>query len=330
MATVVGTVCFVLWWGVWAAYTVLDGLVIGAGLLRYRLAHQASAGGVPVSNAGVFTNRSQMWLLITGGAILMACPITKPFPFSSLYAGLLLLVAAVMLRAVAFKVYGRWAPFRPKPLADAVLLICTLLPALLLGVVFGAVLRGLPIGARGGHGGLWLPLDPYNALTALLFGALCAMQGTLYAASKATGSVQEQDQRMARGAWTLVLILSIMLVVYTWHDTRLRDNYVTHPVLLIIPLVAAIALVVTQLFADHGQLHRASAASRVATACWVASGVAGLFPNVVLSSVDPSFNVTIHHAAFSVLAEKTLVVMAIALVLHRLAERSDSAAMERG
>lgn len=305
---------FVLWSVLWAVYFMLDGFVLGTGMLHLCLGKSESGRRMLMASVGPVWDGNEVWLLTAGGATFAAFPTTYALMFSYLYAALLLLLFALIFRGVAIEFRSKVDNPTWKRLWDTTFFVCSLLPALLLGTAFGNIFHGLPMDAQGCHGGLLSLLKPYGLVTGLLFVLLFAVHGALYAALKTTGEVAEKAQRVAKGTWPVLLMVAVIFLVYTWFDTNLYDNYVAHPILLSIPLIAVWAMICSRLLMTSGSLLKAFACSCVTIVFVVFTGVAGLFPNLIPSSRDPAFSLTIYNSSSSLLTLKIMTVVALIFV----------------
>ena len=305
---------FVLWSVLWAVYFMLDGFVLGTGMLHKCLGKTDSDKRMLIQSVGPIWDGNEVWLLTAGGATFAAFPTTYALMFSYLYSALLLLLFSLILRGVSFEFRGRMPGASWQKTWDHVIFICSFLPSLLFGVAFGNIFEGLPMDASGHHGGLFALLNPYGLLTGLLFVLLFAVHGALYASVKTTGEVAGKAQRVAKGAWPVLLVTAVIFLVYTAFATHLYDNYLHHPVLLIVPTVAVAALVAIKVFLVRGALLRAFAASCVTVLFVVFTGVTGLFPNLIPSSLDTRFSLTIFNSSSSLLTLQIMTAVALVFV----------------
>jgi cytochrome d ubiquinol oxidase subunit II len=305
---------FVLWSVLWAVYFMLDGFVLGTGMLHLCLGRTDTDRRVLIHSVGPVWDGNEVWLLTAGGATFAAFPTAYALMFSYLYAALLLLLFTLIIRGVSLEFRGKLEGAGWKRVWDAALFACSLLPALLLGVAFGNIFRGLPMDASGHHGGLPALLNPYGLVTGLLFVLLFAVHGALYVAIKTTGDLAARAQRVARGAWPALLAVAVAFLVHTRLATRLYDNSLAHPALFAVPLTAVAAMLGLRLFLAADAPRRAFACSCVTIVAVVATGVAGLFPNLIPSSLDAAYNLTIYNTSSSLLTLKIMTVVALVFV----------------
>src|SRR5208337_1659637 len=287
---------FALWGLLWAVYFMLDGFVLGAGMLQNFLAKNENEKKAMIAIVGPVWNGNEVWLITAGGATFAAFPTTYALMFSYLYTALLLLLFALIIRGVSLEFRGKVANDAWKRLWDIGILLGSFLPALLLGVAFGNIFKGLPMDAAGYHGNLFTLLNPYGLLTGILFVALFVVHGAIYASVKTGEDLSARAMGVADKAWAVLLIVAVAFLVYTAFATGLFLNYMSTPVLFVVPLIAVAALILTKVFLVLGDSLKAFAAScaTIVTVCF--TGVIGLFPNLIPSSLDPAYSMTIYNS----------------------------------
>ncbi|HBA89173.1 MAG TPA: cytochrome d ubiquinol oxidase subunit II [Geobacter sp.] len=299
-------VWFVLWGVLWGVYFMLDGFVLGAGMLHRVLGKTDGDRRVIINSFGPVWDGNEVWLLTAGGATFAAFPTTYALMFSYLYTPLLLLLFALIVRGVSFEFRGKEEGAAWRGCWDWAIVICSFVPALLFGVAFGNIFAGLPMDQAGYHGSLVYLLNPYGIVSGLLFVLLFLEHGALYVAVKSTGSLSRSAEDLARLLWIPLLVIAVVFLGYTNFATKLYHNYVAAPVFAVVPLSAVAALLSVRLFLAKGRAPAAFAASCVTILGVVFTGVIGLFPNLIPSSLDPNFHLSIYNSSSS---EYTLGIM---------------------
>ena len=305
---------FVLWGVLWAVYFMLDGFVLGVGMLGNFLAGNDAEKRVLINTIGPVWDGNEVWLITAGGATFAAFPTTYALMFSYLYTALLLLLFALIIRGVSFEFRGKMAGEGWKRGWDIAILVGSFLPALLFGVAFGNIFSGLPMDAAGYHGSLIGLLNPYGLITGVLFVMLFIEHGALYSAVKTTGDLKHRAHVTADKVWPVLLVVAVVFLIYTAFATKLYDNYLSNPALLVVPLIAVAALIAIRVFSAKGKLLSAFAASCVTIVAVVSTGVIGLFPNLIPSSIDPAYSLTIFNSSSSQYTLKIMTVVALVFV----------------
>ena len=128
---------FVLWGVLWSVYFMLDGFVLGMGMLHNSLAKTDTERRVFVNAVGPVWDGNEVWLLTAGGATFAAFPTTYALMFSYLYTALLLLLFGLIVRGVSFEFRGKVESEAWRTAWDAAIVVSSFIPALLFGVAFG-------------------------------------------------------------------------------------------------------------------------------------------------------------------------------------------------
>jgi len=305
---------FALWGLLWAVYFMMDGFVLGTGILHNFIGKTDNEKKVILNTVGPVWNGNEVWLITAGGATFAAFPTTYALMFSYLYTALLLLLFALIIRGVSIEFRGKSDSLRWKSLWDKGILVGSFLPALLLGVAFGNIFKGLPMDSAGYHGNLFSLLNPYGLVTGVLFVCLFLMHGSLYLSLKTTDEIRERAKKTAPRIWAGLLIVAVSFLIYTYFATRLFDNYLAHPVLFALPLIAVAGLLGIIVFYATGHLFASFISSCVTIVFVCFTGVAGLFPNLIPSSLDVKYSMTIYNSSSSFLTLAIMTVVALIFV----------------
>ncbi|MDD2367378.1 MAG: cytochrome d ubiquinol oxidase subunit II [Desulfuromonadaceae bacterium] len=311
---------FVLWGVLWAVYFMLDGFVLGSGFMAGFLAKNDTEKRVLINSVGPVWDGNEVWLVTAGGATFAAFPTTYALMFSNLYSALVLLLFALIVRGVSFEFRGKIDTTVWKKSWDTAIIVSSFLPALLFGVAFGNIFKGIPMRNDFAainfsyDGSLVGLLNPYGLLTGVLFVLLFAVHGSLYAAIKTTGDLSRRGADLADKLWIPLLVVAVAFLGYTYPATKLYDNFLKAPVLLIVPVIAVISLLLVKVFIAKGSCHKAFLFSCLTIVFVVFTGVTGLFPNLIPSSIDPASNLTIFNSSSSLLTLKIMTVVAAIFV----------------
>jgi cytochrome d ubiquinol oxidase subunit II len=188
-------------------------------------------------------------------------------------------------------------------------------PALLLGVAFANLFLGIPIDGQGlYHGNILKLLNPYGLVGGITFVAFFCLHGALWLGVKATNGLHDRALVWARTLWICVLILSVLFLLMTYTYTDLYDNYLAHPSLFLLPLLAVAFLLGVRVFIAKGHALHAWACNAGYIFFVTVFGVAGMFPRLIPSSLKPEFSLTIHNSASSPLTLKIMLGVALVAV----------------
>lgn len=305
---------FILWGVLWAVYFMLDGFDFGAGILSAFLPANETDKRKILNAIGPVWNGNEVWLITAGGATFAAFPTTYALMFSYLYTALLLVLFALIFRGVAMEFRGIMDNEGWRKKWDIAVFLGSLLPALLFGVAFGNIFQGLPMDAAGYHGSLLTLLNPYGLLTGVLFVLLFVVHGSLFIAVKTDGELSERAGRLAGSLWFGLLAVAVAFLAYTYFATKLYTNYLNIPALFIVPVLAVLSLLGVKVFAFMGQHLKAFYASCATILLVTFTGVVGLFPNLIPSSLDPNHSLTIFNSSSSIYTLKIMTVVALVFV----------------
>ena len=267
------------------------------------------------NSLGPFWDGNEVWLITAGGVTFAAFPTTYAVMFSTLYTPLLLILFALIIRAVSFEFRGKIEGRGWNRLWDTCLFLGSFVPALLFGVAFANIFQGIPFDAKGVfHGNLLSLLNPYGIVGGLLFVLLFVLHGLLWLAIKTSGDLHERTVRTLPAIWAILLIVAVIFLVHTWFATPLYKNYLANPLLFIIPLVTVAALLAVRLLIASGQWWKAWFASSLTILTATLFGVVGLFPNLYPSSLDPTASLTAFNSSSSPLTLKIMLGVALVFV----------------
>jgi len=305
---------FILWGVLWAVYFMLDGFDLGAGMLYRFLAKSEADRGLIRRSIGPMWDGNEVWLLTAGGATFAAFPAVYASMFSYLYTALLIILFALIFRGVSIEFRAKGEGSRWAKTWDLGFALGSFIPALLFGVAFGNIFRGLPMDASGYHGTLFSLLNPYGLLTGVFFVALFLVHGALWIAMKTEGDLAKRALDAAGKIWFAAAAAAIVFFVATPFATKLLGNYVSRPIWFVVPALALLGLVETKSQAGRGQSGRAFAASGATIVLVTATGLVGLYPNLLPSRLDATANLTIFNASSSPYTLKIMTIVAAIFV----------------
>jgi cytochrome bd ubiquinol oxidase subunit II len=283
-------VWFFIWALLWALYFMTDGFDLGIGILLPVLAKNERDRRFLYNAAGPLWDGNEVWLLAAGGVTFAAFPRAYGVLFSAFHEALTLLVVALIVRGVSFEFRSKVSSRRARQVCDACQFLGSGSIAVLLGVAFANLFRGLAIVDGVRQGSFFSLLNPYALAGGILFLILFALHGALWLAMRTEGPLHARAAVAARVLWWLTLAAAVAFLAYSATATSLYVSYLRSPVLWIVPLVAVAALVAVRLFLGAGRFGYAWFASAGLIAAITLFGVIGMFPNLVPSTVDPGVN----------------------------------------
>ena len=300
-----------IWWLFIAVlltgFAIMDGQDMGAGTLLPFLGKTNEERRIMINAVAPHWDGNEVWLITAGGVTFAAFPKAYAVMFSALYAPLLILLFALIFRAVSFEFRNKKDCATWRTFWDACQFLGNFLPALLLGVAFANLFMGIPIDGDGVyHGNILKLLNPYGLAGGVFFVLIFCMHGALWLALKSTGDIHERAVSASRILWPLVLAVAILFLALTATYTNLYANYAAHPTLLIFPILAVASLLTVRVMVWAENLLGAWFFSALFIICVTFFGVLGMYPGIIISSIDPAFSVTAFNGASSPLTLKIM------------------------
>ncbi|MHC1725337.1 MAG: cytochrome d ubiquinol oxidase subunit II [Syntrophobacteraceae bacterium] len=309
------TIWFALWGILWAAYFVLDGFDLGIGTLGPFVAKNEGERHAVYESMAPFWNGNEVWLITAGGVTFAAFPKAYAVMFSSLYAALLLILFALIMRGVSLEFRTHFAPGKWTRFWDVCLWIGSFAPALLFGVAFANLFRGILIDGAGVYqGNLFSLLNPYGLMGGVLFVLIFLVHGALWLVVKTEGEVRQRAAKTASTLWFALAAAAVAFLAATYPSTNLYANYLQTPALMVIPALAVGALFGILFFIRKGQWWKAWYSSAVFIITVTLFGVTGMYPNLLISSINPAFSLTAFNSASSPLTLKIMLGVALTFV----------------
>jgi cytochrome d ubiquinol oxidase subunit II len=293
---------------------MLDGFDLGVGILQPFLGRNDGERRVIVNTVGPVWDGNEVWLITAGGATFAAFPAVYATMFSYLYTPLLIILFALIIRGVAFEFRGKGEADSWRKLWDGAIFLGSFLPALLFGVAFGNIFQGLPMDAEGYHGSLFALLNPYGLLTGVFFMLLFLVHGSLWLSMRAASGIGERAASLAGKLWYLLLVVAVAFLAYTKFATDLYNNFVIAPFMFALPALAVLGLLGIKVFSAKGRQLAAFFSSCLTIVMVVATGLFGLFPRLLPSSMDSAYTLTAFNASSSEYTLKIMTVVALIFV----------------
>ncbi|WP_420080261.1 cytochrome d ubiquinol oxidase subunit II [Streptomyces sp. JL4002] len=286
-------VWFVLIAVLWTGYFFLEGFDFGVGVLTKLLARDRREKRVLINTIGPVWDGNEVWLLTAGGATFAAFPDWYATLFSGFYLPLLVILICLIVRGVAFEYRHKRPEDRWQTNWEHAIFWTSLIPAFLWGVAFANIVRGVAIDRDKEYVGSFLDLlNVYSLLGGLVTLSLFTFHGAVFVSLKTVGDIRERSRKLAKvlGLLTAVLALGFL----AWTQLSRGDG-----TSLIAMAVAVAALLGALACNQVGREGWSFALSGVTIAAVVAMFFLTLFPNVMPSSLDDAWSLTVTNASSS-------------------------------
>ena len=294
------TLWFILIAVLWTGYLLLEGFDLGVGMLMKVWARNESQRRVLLNTIGPVWDGNEVWLLTAGGATFAAFPLWYASLFSSLYIPLTIALLALILRAVSVEYRGKALTQRGRDLWDWCLAGGSAVAAFCVGAMLSLTSIGLPLNANGDRvGGPFVWLNGYAVLGGLAVVGFALAMGWAFLGLKTDGAPREASHRhLARWLGVYLAPMALWAVVVLFQNPKATS--------WIALAVAVVGMVMAWVMATR----RLEGYSFIALGVFLGAGVTAIFtamyPNVLPSTLDPAFNLTVANASSS---EYTLGVM---------------------
>lgn len=299
-----------VWFGLiavlWIGYFCLEGFDFGVGMLLPVLARDDRERRVLINTIGPVWDGNEVWVLVAGGATFAAFPEWYATLFSGFYLPLLLILLALIVRGLAFEYRAKRDDDTWRARWDLAIILGSFVPALLWGVAFANIVRGVPIDENAEYvGGFFDLLSPYALLGGVTTLLLFLTHGALFVALKTDGDIRHRARALALKSGVAAAVAAVGFLLWTQSMTGSTGS-------LVLFTAAALALVGGLAAATKAREGWAFTGNFVAIGLAVAGLFAALFPDVMPSSLDPAWSLTTTNASAT---DYTLTVMTWVAVL---------------
>ncbi len=287
------TIWFIAIAGLWTGYLILEGFDFGVGMLLGLLAQDDRERRVLINTIGPVWDANEVWVIVAAGATFAAFPEWYATMFSGFYLPLLLILVALIVRIIGLEFRSKRADLQWRRRCDMAIIFGSVTPAVLWAVALSNLVRGTPIDADAEFvGGLLDLLNPYSVLAGVVVAAVFVVHGAFFVALKTVGPIRQRATSLAlrAGAPTAAGLLTLLTWTAVMQDQRA----------VWVLAIGAFAAFVMAFAAGAARFEGWAFAATTATiALTVAALFTGLFPDVMVSSLDPAWSLTTESAAAS-------------------------------
>jgi cytochrome d ubiquinol oxidase subunit II len=291
-----------------AGYSILDGFDLGIGITLPLLAKKEREKRALLSSIGPFWDGNEVWIITGGAALFAAFPHAYATVFSGFYLALMLVLFALIFRAVSIEFWSH--DERRRKLWGWAFCIGSLLPALLFGVALGNVILGVPLNERMDFtGSFFTLLRPYPLAIGILGLTAILLQGASYSLVKMDGAISARSKQLIAVLWVIFpLVFAVALICTAIY----MPEWLKKP----LAWTAAVVVIIGWLGSIVAAKNEKSSAGLIMSSLILLGlwGIAGAvhFPNLVRASNNPELSLTIYNASSSQL---TLTIMAVIALL---------------
>jgi cytochrome d ubiquinol oxidase subunit II len=291
-----------------AAYVVLDGFDLGAGIIYLIVARTSDDRRRVIRSIGPVWDGNEVWLLAAGGTLYFAYPQLYASAFSGFYLPLMIVLWLLMLRGIGIEFRTHIESPMWQGFFDVIFCLASALLAIFFGAALGNVIRGVPLGPDGyfflplwtnfnigPHPGI---LDWYTILAGVVALVTLIAHGALYVILKTDGPVAERCRQVTAFIWPVQLLLTLLSLAATWFvRPGIKENYTNYPIGFLVPVIVFASLFLMRVWTKKGDELRAFLASAIYITGMLVGAVFALYPVILPSSTDPAQSLTIHNSA---------------------------------
>jgi cytochrome d ubiquinol oxidase subunit II len=290
----------------WIGFFFLEGFDFGVGMLLPFLGKKDIERRAIINAVGPTWDGNEVWLLTAGGATFAAFPHWYATMFSGFYLALFLLLVGLIIRGISFEYRSKDAAPRWRNTFDWMIATGSFLCALLLGTAFANLARGVPINEKMMFtGNLFTLLNPYGLLGGLSTVAIFLLHGANFLGLKLDGKLRDNANALAKKLWIVALILYVALGIFTYVSGFWARGIINPG---IIPITAVGVLLAAGYFINRKMEGWAFIMVGLNIILTQATFFSMTFPNVMISSTNPDWSLTVYNASSS---QYTLTVMSI-------------------
>ncbi|WP_336250313.1 cytochrome d ubiquinol oxidase subunit II [Stomatohabitans albus] len=308
---VLQVIWFILIAVLWTGYFFLEGFDFGVGIIFRFISKDDIDRRVAINTIGPVWDGNEVWLLTAGGATFAAFPEWYATLFTTFYFPLFIILISLIYRGVAFDYRHKIDNPKWRELWDWGIFIGSVVPALLWGVAFANILRGLDIVDFEYQGGFFDLLNPYALLGGLVTLSLFTLHGAVFLALKSRGDIADRARALA-----IQLAIPVAVITgacFAWTLIAGYHNLGGYVIVALVLVAVALALIIAVRWLVAAQSDgKAFIASGVSIILVTVTIFAALFPNVMPSIHGASEHLTVWNASST---QTTLTIMTIVAVL---------------
>ncbi|MCB0209090.1 MAG: cytochrome d ubiquinol oxidase subunit II [Anaerolineae bacterium] len=305
------TLWFLLIAILFTGFFFLEGFDYGVGILLPFVAKNDQERRMTINTIGPHWDGNEVWLLTAGGAIFAAFPNWYATLFSGFYLALFLILFALIIRGVAFEFRSKDDNSVWRKTWDMAIFVGSFLPALLWGVAFGNIVRGVPIDESMTYTGTFFTLlNPFALLGGLVTLTLFTLHGAVFLSLKTDGVILERVKALLMRVWVPVVVLILAFVGFSFIETDLFTGFnAVQGIGLGVAVMALLAVGGLLMQKRYGLAFVGTGLTIIGVVTFL---FGGLFPRVMPSSLGSQFDLTIYNASSS---PYTLQVMSIVALI---------------
>ena len=304
------TVWFLLIAVLWIGYFILEGFDFGVGMLLKQVSSNEADRRAVLTTLGPLWDGNEVWLLVAGGATFAAFPEWYATLFSGFYLPLFLILVGLIVRGVALEYRSKYGKTQWRQRWDIAIIISSAIPALLWGVAFSNIVKGVPIEKVNGHleytGGFFNLLNPYALLGGVVTLTVFLTHGAIFLSLKTAGEIRKKSRTLVTRYGLVAAVAAVAYLI--WTIAMLPEK---KPAVILLSALVAVFWLAALGMNLKGREGWAFIFSSLAIVSFVSDLFNALYPRVMPSSISKAFDLTITNASSTDYTLKTMTVVAV-------------------
>lgn len=307
------TIWFILIAVLFIGFFFLEGFDYGVGILLPFLGKDDKSRRVIINAIGPHWDGNEVWLLTAGGASFAAFPNWYATMFSGFYLALVIMLLALIVRGVAFEYRSKVDSLVWRKRWDWTIFIGSFIPALLWGVAISNLIRGVPIDKDMNYvGSFFTLLNPYSLLGGLASLILFTLHGSIFLSLKLSDNLLENTKNISKKLWLPAVVLLFAYIIYGYFETDMFSKLGVNPG--VFPILGGLSILAVGYLLKIEKEGWAFAMTGLTIVFSTITVFVGLFPRVMVSSLNPDWSLTIYNASSSPYTLKVMSYVALIFV----------------
>lgn len=300
-----------------SGFFFLEGFDFGVGMSVQTLAHNEHEKDQIITTIGPVWDGNEVWLLTAGGAMFASFPYWYASLFSGYYLVLLLILFGLIIRGVSFE-FRKSMPKNRKHIWNWTLAIGSFIAPFFFGVLFISLIQGMPLDKEGNMTAVFSDyINLFSLIGGIVLTLLCYLHGLNYLALKTTGPIRQRAKNYAQALYWLLYLGLAVFAVLLYSQTDFFDKQFV-PTLLLVILLVTLTLIADIAVIKEKEM-TAFLASGITLIALVVLIFSGLFPRVMISSLDPAYDLLIKEASSSPYTLKVMSYLSLTILPFVLA-----------
>lgn len=306
------TIWFILITVLFTGFFFLEGFDYGVGSLVPVIGKTDDEKRVILNTIGPHWDGNEVWMITAGGALFAAFPHVYATMFSGFYLALFFILVALIVRAVGIEYRSKRASATWRKAWDIATAISSILAAVLWGVAVGNLVTGVPIDENMQYAGSFFTLlTPFTLLTGVMFALLFLYHGTVFLQLKVgEEKLLDKINRLAPKLGAGMIVVTVIWVIFAFLTTGLFDKSIN----FFLCGLTAVTMILSVFLGIKKKFGLSFLMIGLAIALATFAVFISLFPNIMISTLDPSYSLTIYNASSSAYTLKLMTIIAFTLV----------------